>query len=198
MALDKTGLENLPAPARHCLYIALILILAGMWHWFYQKPRNEQIAVLNSGNARLRAQLQEAQNVKANYEQYQKDLEEIEARLAALMPIIPTEKEAAAFLRSVQDMAVSSNLKINRFRPRALVSRDFYDDWPVEVVLEGNYHGLGRFFEKISQATRLVDVPTISINYINDQTNSIRTLTATGTVTTYVQSYMYTAEEATR
>jgi type IV pilus assembly protein PilO len=132
-------------------------------------------------------QLQQAAAVKAQYAQYQKDLEEIEQRLAAMQAILPTTKEAADFLRSVQDMAVSSNLKINLFRPRALVSHDFYYDWPVEIRLEGNYHGLGRFFEKMSHAPRIVDVPTVTINNIINQTDSSRTLVATGTLTTYVQ-----------
>ena len=195
MALEKTGLEDLPAPARHALVIILILAVAGIWYWMYQKPRNEQIDSIRANNDRLRIQLQQAESVKAEYDQYLRDLEEIEARLASLMPILPTEKEAAAFLRSVQDMAASSNLTINLFRPRTLVSREFYFDWPVEVRLEGNYHGLGRFFEQMSQATRIIDVPTITIENIQSQTDPNLTVVANGTVTTYVQSYLYIEED---
>jgi type IV pilus assembly protein PilO len=187
MALEKIGLENLSAPARHSLFIILILALAGMWYWIYQKPRDEQLASINSKNEKLMVRLQQAATVKAQYAQYQKDLEEIDLRLTAMQAIIPTSKEAAAFLRTVQDMATSSDLKINLFRPKAPVSRDFYYDWPVEVRLEGNYHGLGRFFEKMSRATRIVHVPTITINNIGAQTDSRQTITATGTVTTYFQ-----------
>jgi len=187
MAINKVSLDNMSAPARHGLYIGLILVLVGMWYWIYQKPKNEQLASIKSKNEQLLAQLQQASTVKARYDQYQRDLVEIDTRLEALQSIIPPEKEAAAFLRSVQEMATSSNLKINLFRPRALVSRDFYFDWPVEVRLEGNYHGLGRFFESISKAERIVDVPMITITRINNQTNPNWTLTANGTVTTYVQ-----------
>jgi len=198
MALEKIGLDNLSAPARHCLYIVLILALAGMWYWIFQKPRNEQLASINGKNEKLRVQLRQAATVKAQYEQYQTDLKEIDARLVALQDIIPTEKEAAAFLRSVQDMASSSDLKINLFRPKALVSHDFYYDWPVEVKLEGNYHGLGRFFEKMSQATRIVDVPTVNISNIKAHTDPRWTLVASGTITTFVQgdlSGRYAIEE---
>jgi type IV pilus assembly protein PilO len=198
MALEQINLNNLPAPARHCLFIVLILALSGMWYWIYQKPRNEELASINNKNEKLRVQLQQAETVKAKYDQYQKDIAEINARLLALQTVLPTEKEAAAFLRSIQDMAVSSNLKVNLFRPRALVSRDFYSDWPVEIKLEGNYHGLGRFFESMGQAQRIIDVPTISISNIKNQTNPSWTLIASGTVTTYVQgdlSGQYIEEE---
>ena len=198
MALEQINLNNLPAPARHGLYIVLILALAGMWYWIYQKPRNEELASINSKNDRLRVQLRQAETVKAQYEQYQRDLTEIDKRLLALQSILPTEKEAAAFLRTVQDMAGSSNLKINLFRPRALVAHDFYFDWPVEVRLEGNYHGLGRFFESLGQAQRIVDVPAVTISNISNQTDPSWTLTAAGTVRTYVQgdlSGQYQIEE---
>jgi len=198
MALDQISLNNLSAPARHSLYIVLILALAGLWYFMYQKPRNEELAALNRKNEQLNVKLQQAAEVKAKYERYQSELDDVNARLVSLQAIIPTEKEASAFLRSVQEMAADSNLKINLFRPRALVSRDFYFDWPVEVRLEGNYHGLGSFFEKMNQATRIVDVPTISINNIVNQTDARWTLIASGTVTTYVQgdlSGQYAGEE---
>ena len=198
MALDQFNLNNLPAPARHCLYIVLILALAGMWFWIYQKPRNEELASINSKNDKLRVELRRAETVKTQYEQYQRDLRDVDARLIALQSILPTEKEAAAFLRTVQEMAGSSNLKINQFRPRALVAHDFYFDWPVEVKLEGNYHGLGRFFESLGQAQRIVDVPSVTISNISNQTDPSWTLSATGTVRTYVQgdlSGQYQIEE---
>jgi len=198
MALDQISLNNLPASARHCIFIVLILALAGMWYSFYQKPRNEELASINGKNEKLRVQLRQAETVKAQYDQYQRDLREIDARLLALQSILPTEKEAAAFLRTVQDMAGSSDLKINLFRPRALVAHDFYFDWPIEVRLEGNYHGLGRFFERLGQAQRIVDVPLVTINNVANQTNPGQTLIATGTVRTYVQgdlSSQYQEEE---
>ena len=187
MAIDKISLDNLSVSTRHCLYIILILALAGMWYWICQKPRNEELSSLNGKNEHIRMQLRQAEAVNARYDQYQADLVEIDARLAALQVILPTEKEAAAFLRTIQDMAASSNLKINLFKPKALVPRDFYSDWPVEIRLEGNYHGLGRFFERLSKATRIVDVPTINISNIDNQSDPRWTLVANGTVTTYVR-----------
>jgi len=197
MALE-INLNNLSAPTRHVLFIVLILALAGMWFGYMQKDRNNELAKAVERNNKLKEQLQQAESVQAQNDQYIKDLAELDARLVSLQAIIPTEKEAAEFLRTIQDMATSSDLKINLFRPSALVQRDFYFDWPVEVYVEGNYHGLGRFFEKINQATRIVNVPMVTINNVRGQTDSKWTLIANGTVTTYVQgdfSGRYATEE---
>ena len=198
MALEGIGLNNLTAPTRHALFIILILALAGLWYGYYQTGRNDELYAARRKNEDLTEKLRQAETVRAQYDQYQRELADLEERMVSLQAIIPTEKEAADFLRTVQEMAASSDLKINLFRPAALVQRDFYFDWPVDVFVEGNYHGLGRFFEKINQATRIVNVPTVTINNIRDQTDSKWTLIANGTVTTYVQgdlSGRYATEE---
>ena len=198
MALDKNSFNTLSAPARHGLLIVLILALAGMWYGYMQKDRNNELVKAGESNKDLKKKLAQAEDVRAQYDRYTRELAELEARMVSLQAIIPTEKEAAEFLKTIQEMAASSDLKINLFRPAALVQRDFYFDWPVEVFVEGNYHGLGRFFEQINQATRIVNVPTVTINNVQGQTDSKWTLIANGTVTTYVQgdlSGRYATEE---
>lgn len=83
-------------------------------------------------------------------------------------------------------MAVSSNLKIIKFMPKPLIHRVFYSDWPITIEVEGNYNGLGMFFEKMSQAIRIVDVGTITINGIEGSTDPSKTLNASCTATTFV------------
>jgi type IV pilus assembly protein PilO len=67
-----------------------------------------------------------------------------------------------------------------------MVPHDFYSDWPIEIIVEGNYHGLGLFFEKMSQATRIIDVDMLSIKNIAPPADPNRTLTASCNVITYV------------
>jgi Tfp pilus assembly protein PilO len=86
----------------------------------------------------------------------------------------------------VQQMAASSNLKILKFTPQPVIPRAFYSDWPIQIEVEGNYDGLGMFFEKVSQATRIIDVGTISIKGAEQYSDSGRTLSATCTATTFV------------
>ena len=62
----------------------------------------------------------------------------------------------------------------------------FYSDWPILMQVEGSYNALGHFFEKVSAATRIINVPNISIKGIDGSTDFNRTLTATCTATTFV------------
>ena len=111
---------------------------------------------------------------------------EIEQRLELMKSILPSQKETPQVLRSIQEMAASNNLKILKFTPQSVVPKDFYVDWPIEIQVQGNYNGLGRFFEKISQSTRLIDVNKINIKGIDKSVDSAKTLTAVCTATTFV------------
>jgi Tfp pilus assembly protein PilO len=54
------------------------------------------------------------------------------------------------------------------------------------MEVQGCYNALGSFFEKVSRATRIINVENISIKGINNSTDSSSTLTATCTATTFV------------
>jgi len=188
MDLGKINLGNISTSTKHLVAALVALALSGLFYFYMVKPRSAELDQLQAENARLRKEVQEGTAVETRYNEFQQELAEMEGRLKMLNAILPTEKEASNFLRSVQKMATDSNLKINLFKPRdTLEPQDFYSKWPVEISLEGNYHGLGRFFEKISRTPRIIDVPTLKITHIEDQTNASRTLIATGTATTYVQ-----------
>lgn len=103
-----------------------------------------------------------------------------------LRGILPAQKETPMVLRSVQQMATSSSLKITKFTPAPVVPHTFYVDWPIGMEVEGNYDGLGLFFEKISQSTRVINVEGIAIRPIEGSTNPMKTVTATCTATTFV------------
>jgi Tfp pilus assembly protein PilO len=107
-------------------------------------------------------------------------------RLAELSKILPAEKETPIVLRGVQEMASASNLKIIRFIPKPVAPRGFYSEWPIELTVQGNYNAVGRFFEKISQYTRIINVNDISVKTLEQAGESAHTLSAVCTATTFV------------
>jgi type IV pilus assembly protein PilO len=186
MAISELRFENLPRSIQISIFSILILGLAFAFYMYYLKDLVLERDAIQEEIARLELSVAQGTAIETQLKLFKKQLVELEERLTVLQSILPAEKETPAFLRAVQQMAASSNLKINKFAPQAMVPRAFYSDWPIEVEVEGNYHGLGLFFEKISQATRIIDVGTISVKGLTAQTDPGMTLTASCTATTYV------------
>lgn len=186
MAMSEFRFENLSRPVQICVVAVLVLCMAVAFYMYYLKDLILQQESLQSEIERLEVSVAQGTAIETRLKLFKKQLAELEERLAVLQSILPAEKETPAFLRGIQQMATASNLKINKFQPKQMVPRDFYSDWPIDIVVEGNYHGLGLFFEKVSQATRIIDVGTLTIKKIDKQTDPTRTLTASCTATTYV------------
>jgi type IV pilus assembly protein PilO len=187
MAIGKYRFENLPHSIQVAVFAALMVCLAVVFYIYYLKDQIAEREVLLDEIARLEASVAQGTAIENQLKKFKQELAQLEDRLAVLQSILPSEKETPAVLRGVQTMAANSNLKINKFMPKPVVPRAFYSDFPIQIDVEGNYDGLGVFFEKISQATRIIDVGDITITGLDKPSpDSGTTLTASCTATTFV------------
>ena len=186
MDLRDISFNNLPRPVQHAVIAVLIVCMAGLFYMYVLKDNIRACDTLQTEINRLEQSVAKITAIESQLEQFKKELAEKEQRLAELRKILPAQKETPTVLRSVQHMAVASNLKILRFTPKQVINRDFYSDWPIEIEVQGNYNGLGTFFEKIGRSTRLIDVGNISIQDIAGSMDEKLTLKAQCTATTFV------------
>jgi type IV pilus assembly protein PilO len=186
MAISDYRFDNLPRSIQIAIFTGLVLCLAFVFYTYYLKDIIKQREEIQTDIARLEQEVAQGTAIESRLKRFRQELVQLEERLAVLQQILPAEKETPSVLRSVQQMAASSNLKINRFTPQPVVPRAFYSDWPIQLEIEGNYDGVGAFFEKISQATRIINVDSISFSGIEKENNPAHTLTASCTATTFV------------
>lgn len=187
MATSDYRFENLPRSAQISIFTVVVLCLAFVFYFYYLKDLIKERDKIQAEVVQLEKTVEQGTAIENQLKRFKQELTQLEQRLVILQSILPAQKETPAVLRSVQQMAASSNLKISRFTPQPVVPRAFYSDWPIQIEVEGNYDGLGSFFEKVSQATRIIDVGSISIAGSDAQaTDQARTLTASCTATTFV------------
>ena len=87
-------------------------------------------------------------------------------------------------------MASQSNLRIRTFRPQAIAQRELHAEWPIGLELEGTYHNVGQFLDKVSKFPRIINVGTIAMT-----TNTPPTPTATVRVTCTATTFVLTDRE---
>lgn len=186
MAISDYRFENLPRSVQIALFSLLIAGLAFAFYFYYLGDLIHQRDLIDQDISKLEKVVAQGTAIESRLKRFKQEVAQLEARLAVLQSILPSEKETPTVLRSIQRMAESSNLKIKKFTPQPVVSRVFYSDWPIAIELSGGYHGLGSFFEKVSQATRIIDVGTISISGLDRSGDQGQTLNASCTATTFV------------
>jgi len=186
MDIKELRFENLPRSTQIVVFALLIASICFVFYSYFIKDLIKEKDRLKADIAKLEAAVAQGAAIESRLRSFKQELAQLEQRLEVLRSILPAQKETPAVLRSVQQMAASSNLKINKFVPQPVIPRAFYSDWPIQIEVQGNYNGLGSFFEKVSRSTRIIDVDDLSIKGIDDSQDPFRTLYATCTAKTYV------------
>lgn len=175
-------------PLRQQILLFAIVLLGGgyfFYNWYIQ-PVRVNLAELDGRIQSLEAEIQQVQLVEAQLPKFRREVQEQQERLAQFRATLPSEKETPQLMRSIQRLAVQNNLNIRSFTPQPTVQRDFYVDWPILIAMEGNYHNLASFFEKVGQIPRLVNISELTIRAIEEGESRNRTIGATCTATTFV------------
>src|SRR5258707_13170743 len=96
-------------------------------------------------------------------QEFQREVQLLEAKLETLKRILPPEKETPDLMRRVQYLASQSSLLIKDFTPAPVATKEFYLEVPINVGVEGTYHNLVAFFDRVSRLSRLINVGNIKV-----------------------------------
>ncbi len=158
-----TALNKLPWYGQIGVFVVLSAILAGWFYYYQETPKQEAMATRRLELGMIQKRIAEGQAAARRLPEFRKEISELETRLEVLRPILPTDRDAGDLLRRVQTLAVQSNLTILGFRPQAITLNEMHADWPISLTLEGNYHNLGLFLDKVSKFPRIINVGGINL-----------------------------------
>jgi type IV pilus assembly protein PilO len=186
MELKEFRFDNLPRSAQILIFIVMIGCAAVAFYMYCLKDRIEESNAIQAEIIKLEQTVAKKTAAETRYKQFKEAIAKSEEQLAIRQRMLPLEKETPTILRIIQQMATSSNLRIDKFIPQTLIPRAYFSDWPIQLEVQGNYNGLGQFFEKINRTHRIINVGAISIKRIEQSNDSTQTLTASCTATTFV------------
>lgn len=183
--MAENPLTKLPLAGQLGVSAVIAALLCGGFYYFWY---SEALATQKKQEAKL-AELQKqirALEATANkLPEFQREVQALEARLETLKRILPPEKEMPDLMRRIQYLAAQSSLNITKFNPAAVAQKEFFQEVPVALDLQGTYHNLGAFLDRVSRMSRLVNVGNVKIKAQSKPTIN-NTIAATAVATTYV------------
>lgn len=183
------SLSKMPWYAQLGAFAMLSIAAAGVFWNFYAKPAEESISQREAQLATIEAEIQRGMGTAKRLPEFRRQVGDLEAQLERLRPVLPSEKDVADLLRRIQGMATQSNLTIRGFAPQAVATRQMYAEWPIGLQIEGTYHNLGTFLERVSRFPRIINVTGIHIkarDASKDGGSAAHSITAECTATTFV------------
>ena len=179
------SLSKLPWYSQVGVFVVLSLAAVGaFWNWV-ARDAMASIEVREAELAKVNQTIERGLATAKRLPEFRREVEQLEAQLDRLRAVLPEEQDVADLLRRVQAMATQSRLTIRGFTPRAVTRRQMHAEWPIGLQLEGSYHDLGTFLERVSKFPRIINVGNIHIR-AQEAPSLTSTITADCTATTFV------------
>jgi type IV pilus assembly protein PilO len=181
-------LTKLPWYAQVGAFVALAIGGCGIFFYYYEMPVRAEMSSRQGQLVSLRADITKGLTTAKKLPEFRAQVSDLEGRLANLKAILPEEKDAADLLNRMQSVAAQSNMTIKGFKPAPTVTKQLHAEWPITLELEGTYHNLAIFFDRVGKFTRIVNISGLDVKGRQGDAkgDSKATITATCVATTFV------------
>ena len=179
------SLTKLPWYGQLGAFATLAVAGIGLFFYYYELPVRADMAMRQDQLAALRRDITKGLATAKQLSEFKNDVSQLEARLDALRAVLPDEKDAADLLRRMQTVAQQSNLTIKSFKPAPIVTKQLHAEWPISLELDGTYHNLAIFCDRVGKFTRIVNISGLDVKG-KDKPEPNSTITATCVATTFV------------
>lgn len=211
-------LTKLPLVGQLGVSAVIAAIIGGLFYWQFWGPMVEQENQKTAEWTALQTDIRSLEVTANKLQEFQREVALREAKLETLKRILPADKETPELMKKVNSLAVQSSLLIKKFTPGAVVNREFpmepapgqkppaagaakpaagagqaaneyYQEWPISVDVEGTYHNLGMFFDRVGRLSRLVNVGGLRIkNQSTPRPSNTIQVSCTATTFVYVEA----------
>ena len=167
------------------VFLLLSAAAAGAFWNLYAVPAQQAIDGQRAELARIRGDINRGLATAQRLPEFRQEVADLETQLERLRTVLPEQQDVGDLLSRVNAMATQSNLTIRGFTPQAVAKKQLHAEWPIGLQLEGTYHDLGSFLERVSKFPRIINVDSIKIRARENQAGRA-TITAECTATTFV------------
>ncbi|REJ84004.1 MAG: hypothetical protein DWQ36_00155 [Acidobacteria bacterium] len=181
----ETGLEGRPWYFGLAIGVALGAVALYAGYSLRLKDMQARIARQDQEIVELDDQIRRGEAAKAQLPQFEERVANLELELQKLIQILPNRRNVHDLLRQFRALAEREDFNLTKVTPGNEVPRDYFNEWPIQLALEGTYHNLASFFDRMSRFPRIMNVDDLRMNSLRSPTPN-RSLSATFTAKTFV------------
>jgi type IV pilus assembly protein PilO len=160
------------------------LTVAAAWQTLLAPDRLE-LATRAARLSAVQADVARAAGVAQQLPRIEREVAALGQALDRTTAVLPDEKDAQDVLRQLHVLATESSLALSSFTPKPVSAKAQYAEWPIELGLEGNYHDLGRFFDRVANLPLLISISDLHLK-TQTQTGAHGSIVVSCVATTYV------------
>jgi type IV pilus assembly protein PilO len=177
-------LAKIPKPIR-LLSVSVVLAAVAASYWFMSyEPKAAEVTVLRESSKELQRKLNNVRAVAANLPEFEQEVASLERLLDKALRQLPDSKQFEDLLQDISTAGKQVGIQIKSIQREPEIPHDFYAEVPFRIELEGGYHDLAMFFERVGHLPRIVNVGALKVE-MNGASRTGPRLKVQGTATTY-------------
>lgn len=164
--------------------LVIYLVIAAIFWFVLISPTRTEIVAAQNRNGQLIEERDENRDIAENRDRWERRVEQLNDELSKAIKELPNEREIPELLRRISSIGKKIGLEFLLFQPLPEVPREFYADVPVKLKIEGSFHEVATFFDRIGKLNRIVNIRDITMGSPIERSGKI-ILTTDGTAVTY-------------
>ena len=167
------------------LIVALTGIVVVLYYFLFYTSLQETLVKLEKTEADLNEKLMENRAIAKNKDKFREELSILDEELKQALSLLPNDRDIRSLLRQLAVLQKKTNVTSLLFKPGSEIRKSFYSEIPMDLKLEGTYHDIAVFFDKIGKLERIVNIQDIEMSSPREEEGKIK-LTVNCKATTFM------------
>jgi type IV pilus assembly protein PilO len=154
-----------PLKINHKIGIAAVIMAIPLAAFIFLSflPKSQEADKLNRSRVEVEKEIKTNEETVAQLPGEEAKSKETNLKFKVAKLLMPPEKEISSLLTNISSLGSSVGLDVISFNPGVGESEDFYAEKPVSILINGPYHSIGMFLDKINKLARIVSVTSINL-----------------------------------
>lgn len=161
--LDMNNYGSWPLSVKVTCWIFILLAVAALGYFVVVQKQLETIANAQAREQSLLNEFKEKESKLRNLQQYQTQLQEMEANFNQQLEQLPKETEIPSLVEDMNLTGVNSGLKFKNIRLEKEIKQEFFIEQPISMEATGDYHAFGAFATGIAALPRIVTLHDFTV-----------------------------------
>ena len=148
------------------------------------RKTQQEITLAETTKQEKEVEKQGYQKTALDKESWQKQVDTLNKKLAKAVKELPNDREIPELISRIDTIGRKMGLEFLLFQPVDETKREFYADVPIKLKVEGTYHDVALFFDKVGKLPRIVNIRDITMHTPVERSGRM-VLTIEGTAVTY-------------
>jgi len=158
------NIEKLTHIQKLVICISTFIILIGAFTYFSYLPKYKKIDSFKQEFKTISKDLKVAKKNAREIKGYREKLAAKQAQFNEVMRALPDKNEIPSLVSSISQAGLDAGLEFALFQPKAEKNKSFYAEIPISIKVNGGYHNVAMFFDKVSRLPRIVNLDNIKIS----------------------------------